>query len=265
MKTGFIGCGNMGGTLAAAAAKAVGGQDILLYDPDNSKTEALRDAYGCVITDLETLAAESGVIFLGVKPQVLRSAAAELRPLLRERADKPLIVSMAVGVTAASVSEMLDGARVMRIMPNIPVAVGAGVIFYATDGGATAADVEVFTRLMDGAGILLEIPESKIDAGSALTSCGPAFVCLFAEAMTDAGIRLGFTHEDAQRLSLQMIHGTAKYSLDTGKEPAAFRAAVCSPAGSTIEGIAVLEKAGVRAAIMEAVQTSYERNLALGK
>ena len=265
MKTGFIGCGNMGGILARAAAKAIGGENVTLYDPAKEKTEAIRAEYGCRITDLKTLAEECEVIFLGVKPQIMKEAAEELLPYLKARKDAPLIVSMAAGVLAEDVSSMLDGARVLRIMPNIPAGVGAGVIYYAVEGGATEADEACFREMMAETGMIVRIPEEKIDAGSAIASCGPAFICLVAEALTDAGIRLGFPPKDAEAYVLQMIYGTAKYALETGTHPANFRTAVCSPAGSTIEGITVLEKYGVRNSFLEAVKASHERSLELGK
>ena len=265
MKTGFIGCGNMGGTLARTAAKEAGGSAIFVADPDAKKTEAIQKEYGVQVVDTETLVQSCDVIFLGVKPQVLPAAAKEIRPVLTARTDAPLIVSMAAGVTSTDVSAMLGGARVLRIMPNIPCGVGEGVIFYATEGGATAEDEEAFTSLMKGAGLLSKIPENKIDAGSAITGCGPAFICLIAEALTDAGVRLGFRHDEAQAYALKMMLGTAKYALESGTDPATFRAQVCSPAGSTIEGVVALEKGGVRSSIIEAVQASYEKNKELGK
>ncbi len=130
-KAGFIGCGNMGGTLAAVAAKSVGGGEVLVADHNPEKLEALREAHGCVPATAARAAAEAEVLFLGVKPQVLKKAADEIIPALAARTDAPLVVSMAAGVTAAAVSDMLGGARVLRIMPNTPAAVGEGVILYA--------------------------------------------------------------------------------------------------------------------------------------
>ena len=264
-KAGFIGCGNMGGTLAAVAAKSVGGAQVLIADHNADKLQALRASHGCVPCTAAEAAAESELLFLGVKPQVLRVAAEEIRDVLAQRETPPLVVSMAAGVTAEAVSQMLGGARVLRIMPNTPAAVGAGVILYCFGDGVTAEDEARFLALMAPAGVCVKLPEEKIDMGSAVTGCGPAFVCLLMEAMTDAGVRCGLPRDKAQLFALQTFEGTARLALETGTDPAALRAAVCSPAGSTIEGVAALEQRGARNAMLEAVAAAYLRTKELGK
>ena len=264
-QAGFIGCGNMGGTLAAVAAKSVGGEKILLADHNAPKMEKLRASCGCVPGTAEDCAAQCAVIFLGVKPQALPAAAEQLRPALAARGDRPLIVSMAAGVTTQAISALLGGQRVLRIMPNTPAAVGQGVILYSLGDGVTAEDEKTFLTLMEPAGLCAKLEESKLDAGCAVTGCGPAFVCLLMEAMIDAGVRCGLPHDQARLFALQTFAGTAQLALQTGTEPAALRAAVCSPAGSTIEGVAALEKRGGRNAVMEAVAAAYRRTVELGK
>ena len=205
------------------------------------------------------------MIFLGVKPQALKQAAEEIRGALAERTDAPLVVSMAAGVPAAAVSALLGGAKVLRILPNTPAAVGAGVILYAPGTGATEADVAPFLAAMAPAGLCAPLPEEKLDMGCALTGCGPAFVCLLMEAMTDAGVRCGLPRAQALQFTLQTFAGTALLAQETGSDPAALRAAVCSPAGSTIEGVAALERLGARSAMLEAVAAAYRRTVELGK
>lgn len=261
MIAGFIGCGSMGGTLAAVAAKSVGGGHIVVADHNAHKLAALRDGYGCVIGTAVD-AASCKVLFLGVKPQALKGAASELREVLQ---GSPLVVSMLAGVPSDVVSEALGGARVLRIMPNTPAAVGAGVILYSLGEGVTAEDEALFLRLMEPAGVCVRLPEEKIDAGCAVTGCGPAFVCLLMEAMTDAGVRCGLPRDKAALFVQQTFLGTAKLALDTKTDPAALRAAVCSPAGSTIEGVAALEKGGARFAMLDAVDAAYRRTRELGK
>lgn len=264
-KAGFIGCGNMGGTLAAVAAKSVGGACILTADHNAPKLAALERDYGCVPGTAAQVAAESRVIFLGVKPQVMDKAAAEIRPILRGRTDHFVVVSMAAGLTSESVSSLLGDVPVIRIMPNTPAAVGEGVILYCAGVGVTSDDEELFLALMKPAGVCAKLAEEKIDMGCALTGCGPAFVCLLMEAMTDAGVRCGLPYALAKTFALQTFAGTAKLALETGKDPAALRAAVCSPAGSTIEGVAALEANGARNAMLEAVAAAYRRTVELGK
>ena len=265
IRAGFIGCGNMGGALAAVAARSVGGEQILTADHNPGKLEALRSAWGTVPSSAAECAAKAPVLFLGVKPQVLRAAAEELRPVLEAREDRPLIVSMAAGVPVSAVAELLGGARVLRIMPNTPVAVGAGVLLYAPGPEVTPEDEAGFLALMDGAGVCVKLEEAKLDMGSAVTGCGPAFVCLFLEAMTDAGVRCGLPRDKASLFALHTFAGTARLALTTGTDPAVLRAAVCSPGGSTIEGVAALEEHGARAAMLAAVDAAYRRTLELGK
>ncbi len=264
-KAGFIGCGNMGGTLASVAAKSVGGAKVIIADHHSEKLAQLKKAYGCVAGTAVEAAAESRFLFLGVKPQVMGTAADEIRETLAARKDSPVVVSMAAGMTISAVSELLGGARVIRIMPNTPAAVGEGVILYCCDPGITAAEEEQFYELLKPAGLLMKLPEEKIDAGSAISGCGPAFVCLLVEAMTDAGVRCGLPRNQSKLLALQTFAGTARLALDTGRDPADLRAAVCSPAGSTIEGVVALEDCGARSAILAAVDAAYERTKELGK
>ena len=262
---GFIGCGNMGGTLAAVAAKRAGGSAILVADHNPPKLAALSRQYGCIPASTAEVAERASLLFLGVKPQVMDKAAAELRPALAAREDHFAVVSMAAGLTTQAVSEMLGGVPVLRIMPNTPAAVGQGVLLYCCGEGVNKEDEEAFLNLMAGAGMCVKLPEEKIDMGCALTGCGPAFVCLLMEAMTDAGVRCGLPLDLSRRLTLQTFAGTALLALETGRDPAALRGAVCSPAGSTIEGVAALESNGARHAMLEAVAAAYRRTVALGQ
>lgn len=265
MTAGFIGCGNMGGALAAVAAKSIGGEGVCIADHNREKLEALASQYGCVISSAEEIAQSCDLIFLGVKPQTLKMAAGEIADTLAARRDRCVVVSMAAGVTAQAVSDMLGGVPVIRIMPNTPASVGAGVILYCFGEPVTEADEAAFLGLMEPAGVCVKLEESKIDMGSAVTGCGPAFVCLLMEAMTDAGVRCGLPRDKALLFALKTFEGTARLALETEKDPALLRAAVCSPAGSTIEGVAALEKYGARNAMLEAVAAAYKRTTELGK
>ncbi len=264
VKAGFIGCGNMGGTLASIAAKSNGGSNIFIADHHSEKLAQLRKAYGCSICTAVEAAQKSRFLFLGVKPQAMEKAAEEIRETLEARKKKPILVSMAAGLSIASIQALFGDYPVIRIMPNTPAAVGEGVILYCVDPRVTAEEEGLFYDLLRPAGVLMKLPEEKIDAGSAISGCGPAFVCLFIEAMIDAGVRTGLTRDQSRLLALQTFAGTAKLALDTGNDPAQLRAAVCSPAGSTIEGIVALEDCGARSAVLAAVDAAYERTKELG-
>lgn len=265
---GFIGCGNMGGVLAAAASIHAGGGEVLAADHHPEKTERLRE-YGVVPAAAQEIAAVCRFIFLGVKPQAMEEAAAEIRGVLERRNEPFTIVSMAAGVSAATVSELVSGVPggcpVIRIMPNTPAAVGQGVILYCTGGNVEQKEENAFLDLLSAAGSVVKIEESRMDAASAVTGCGPAFVCLFLEAMIDGAVQCGLPRAQAEQFVLKTTLGTAKLSLETGQDLALLREAVCSPAGSTIAGIAALEQRAVRFAAMEAIRAAYVRTKELGK
>ena len=259
MKIGFIGCGNMGGALAAAAAKSIGGACVLTADHHSENVSHLQEAFGTVPSSARQIAAQCRAIFLGVKPQVMSRAAAEIADVLAAREDHFVLVSMAAGLSAASVAEMFGGACVIRIMPNTPAAVGQGVILYSFGEGVTAEDEELLFDALDDAGLLLPLGEEKIDAASAVSGCGPAFVCMMMEAMADGAVRCGLPRATAEQLAAQTVLGTAALAQSSGKNPSRLRAEVCSPAGSTIEGVAALEARAFRAAVMEAGTAAYRR------
>ena len=265
-KAGFIGCGNMGGALAAVAAKSIGGGRVLAADHHIEKLERLASSHGIVPSDTVHIARDARFVFLGVKPQVMEKAAAELRETLsaRERGSF-VVVTMAAGLTAGRISALLDDAPVIRVMPNTPASVGEGVLLWCAGEGVAPEDEADFESLMAPAGMLMRMDEGKIDVGSAVSGCGPAFVYLFLEGLTDGGVRCGLPRDRARDLALQTALGAAKLALETGRDPVLLRGDVCSPAGSTIEGVAALEDRGVRAAAMEAVTAAYRRTLELGK
>ncbi len=266
-EAGFIGCGNIGSVLAAVAAKSVGGSHIMTADHNDYKVERLRRDYGTVPASDKEVAAQSRFIFLGVKPQVMRRAVGEIQETLDKRGaqDRFVAVTMAAGFRMEWLSEMLGGCPVIRIMPNTPAAVGSGVIPYCVNELVTEEDENAFLRLLRPAGMIERVDESKMDMACAVTGCGPAFVCMFLEAMIDGAVRCGLPRKQAKLFALQTIEGTAKLALEMERDPAELRADVCSPAGSSIEGIAVLEERAVRSAVIDAIQAAYLRTVELGK
>jgi len=259
-KYGFIGCGNMGGALAAAAAKAVGGTNLLLADTNEEKARALAQRLGATVATNQEIAEQCDLVVLGVKPQVLAQAVAEFAPKL---APNTLVVSMAAGVTLKTLGSLLGPRPLIRIMPNTPVQVGEGRILYATNG-VNLHQEKVFLQLFSQAGTLHALDEKLMDAGTAVSGCGPAFVYLFIEALADGGVTAGLPRELALELAAGTVLGSAKTVLETGIHPAALKDAVCSPGGSTIEGVHALEQNGFRGTTMEAVIQAYEKTKVLG-
>ncbi len=263
---GFIGCGSMGGALARAAAKSVRPETIYLANRSVSKAAELAKELGGVASSNWEIAAKADYIFLGVKPQMMREMLTDIAPILATRTDRFILVSMAAGVTMADIQTMAGGQYpVIRIMPNTPVAVGAGVILYDQTHNVEKKEVEQLRQIMAQAGLLDPLPENLLDAGAAVAGCGPAFADLFLEALADGGVACGLPRAKAQMYAAQMLLGAAKLALDTGKHPGELKDAVCSPGGSTIAGVRALEQHGFRAACMEAVEAACERTKELGK
>ena len=265
MKTiGFIGAGNMGGALAAAACRAGYAENVFLYDKDTAKAAALAKKLCCHTETLEGVVA-CDMIFLGVKPQFLADLAREVAPLLSARKTPALLVSMAAGVQLCRLEELFGALPTIRIMPNMPVAAGAGMIVYCHSDRVTDDMLALFLDAMKAAGKLDAIAESLFDAATAVSGCGPAFVDLFIEALADGGVKCGLPRDKALIYAEQTVLGAAKYALESGIHPAALKDAVCSPGGSTIEGVRALEAGGFRSLAIEAVAASYEKTKALGK
>ena len=263
---GFIGTGNMGGSLATAATKSVLPEQIILANQPFEVARDLADRFGCAAGDNQTVAQESRLIFLGVKPHIVGSVLQELRPVLAARAVPPVLVSMAAGVTIRQLQEMAGGDYpIIRIMPNTPVSLGAGVILYERSAAVTDEEFEAFSNAMSAAGVISHLEESLMDAGSAVSGCSPAFYYLFIDALADGGVACGLSRQDALLYAAQTAMGAAKMILTSGKHPDQLKNEVCSPGGSTIQGVRTLEQRAVRAAAMDAVIAACEKTAQLGK
>lgn len=263
---GFIGTGNMGSALARSAAKTLTPQQLLLSDSYAPVAEKVANELGCQAVSVETVAQKATYIFLGVKPQVMSAMLSGIAPILKNRTDDFVLVSMAAGVAIADIRRMAGGDYpVIRIMPNIPVSVGGGVILFDATENVSEDAIACFQSTMAQAGLVDQLPEKLIDAGSALSGCGPAFVSLFVEALADGAVACGLPRAQALSYAAQTVAGTANMLLQSGQHPGALKDAVCSPGGSTIAGVAALEQGAFRASVMEAVASAYQRTLELGK
>ena len=257
---GFIGTGNMGGALARAAAKWEKTDRLLLANRSREKAERLAKELGGEAVSNREAAECSDILFLGVKPQMLEGMLQGIRETLRRRTDRYLVISMAAGKDLHTL-EMLLGAQtpIIRIMPNLPVQVGAGVTLYTAGPRVTEAEKQQFVELMGASGTVLELEEHLMDAASGITGCGPAFAAMFAEALADGAVACGLPRKQALVCSAQMLLGTAKLLLETGEHPDALKDRVCSPGGSTIQGVRKLEERAFRGAVTDAVIAAYEK------
>ena len=266
MTVGFIGTGNMGGALAKAVTKTLGGANVLLTDRDADKASALAKKLGATAVDTAQVATQSDYIFLGVKPQMMAEMLGEIAPLLTARRTSAVLISMAAGLSLAAIREMVGFAcSIIRIMPNTPVAVGQGMVLYCATPETDATQMDAFQQMMQAAGRLGEMEERLIDAASAVSGCGPAFVYLFIEALADGGVKCGLPRQMALDYAAQTVLGAAQMVLETGEHPGCLKDAVCSPGGTTIAGVHALECGGFRSLAMDAVEAAYARTLELAK
>lgn len=265
MKIAFIGTGNMGGALARAVRAALPEAELYLSDRSREKAEALAEEIGAEVLDNVTAAERADYLFLGVKPQMLENLAKEIGAITGVRHNELTLVSMAAGVPIERINSLFGkSAPVIRIMPNTPVSVGKGLVLWCANGAVHPGGKQDFRAMLAKAGVLSELPEGLIDAGCALSGCGPAFVCLFLEAMADGAVTCGLPRAQAMEYAAQTLLGTAALLLDTGKHPGELKDAVCSPAGSTIAGVRALERGAFRADVMNAVIAAFERTKELG-
>ncbi len=261
---GFIGAGNMGGALASAASKAVSSGNISVSDNDTQKANALAESIGAISTSNADIVKNAKYIFLGVKPQVLPSLFTEIAPILKNRSDEFILVTMAAGISIADIAGFSGSEYpTIRIMPNTPVSVGKGVILYTANDNVK--DTAEFLDILKYAGNLEEIPEKLIDAASCITGCGPAWIYMFIEALADGGVECGLPRKQAIEYACNTLIGSASLVLESGKHPGLLKDEVTSPGGTTIAGVHALEKKSFRGTVMDAVKAAYEKTINIKK
>lgn len=256
---GFIGTGNMGGALARAAAKSGVADTLLLANRSPEKAQRLAQELGGAAVSNREAARRAQVLFLGVKPHLLQGMLEGILDVLDAREDRILIVSMAAGKDLATLQEWLGERPILRIMPNIPASVGGGVTLYSGNALATDEDKRLLEALLAESGMVVELEESLIAAACGITGCGPAFAAMFVEALADGAVACGLPRKKALQYAAQMMLGTAKLLLETEEHPGSLKDRVCSPGGSTIQGVRTLEERAFRAAVTDAVIATVEK------
>ena len=265
MKIGFIGLGNMGGSLARLVAQDERFRsELLLANRSRDKAEKIAAELGGQSASNAEVFAQANVIFLGIKPAQFADLLADYQEILEKR-ESILLVSMAAGLPLKTLEKLVPSHhRWNRIMPNTPEAIGEGVISYALSQLTNQMDEDLLHELLSSAGLLVKLEEKQLDAATALAGCGPAFVYLFIEALADAGVRAGLSRNISLELANQTLLGAAKLSQISGQHPAQLKDQVCSPGGSTIAGVASLEENAFRGTVMDAVQAAHKRTQELG-
>ena len=261
MKYGFLGCGNMGGAIARALSLQT--KDIAVTDR-SGRAKALAEELGLQYSDNLSIASNCDRIFLAVKPHMMRDMLAPLKDTLARR--KLLLITMAAGLEIRQIEDFA-GTRlpVIRIMPNTPTSVGKGVIPYCANELVTGEMIADWLADMSACGLLDPLEERLMDAASALSGSGPAYLYLMLEAMADGGVACGLPRGKAMEYAAMTMAGAAEIYLSTRQHPGALKDAVCSPGGSTIAGVRILEERGFRGAAMDCVCAAYAKNKELGK
>ncbi len=254
------------GTAFVRGVLAVGVYDkdsIVLSDSDAAKGRAVSAELGVSFCETNAQAvASASVVLLAVKPAIVDAVARDIKDAVDE---DTVVVSIAAGVSIAKISSALrPGTAVVRAMPNTPVQIGAGAIGFSRGPGASDKHVARASAIFEAVGIAVEVPERLLNAVTGLSGSGPAYVFLIVEAMSDAGVAAGLPRDLALALAAQTVAGSARLVIDSGKHPAQLKDQVTSPGGTTIAGLASLEKGGVRAAVMRAVASAVKRAEELG-
>ena len=263
VKLGFIGVGNMGGAIIRCllAGGHVARENLVYYDPDPARQAQMGElGVSAALDNAEVMHAP--VVLLGVKPQVLPAILASVKEFARPW---HLVISIAAGVSLATLEGAFPGSRVIRVMPNTPTLVGAGMAALAPGSGITQEDLALALDLFQAVGQAVVVEERLMDAVTGLSGSGPAFVAVFIEALTDGGVKMGLPRPLALTLAIQTVLGTARLCHEEQLHPAVLKDLVTSPGGTTIAGLHALESGGFRGAVMDAVTDAARRSEELGK
>ena len=263
-KIGVIGAGNMGTALIRGWLKAGLAQptDIFIADAVPERVQGLQRELGLQAADNRQVASQADIVLLAVKPQVVPEVLAEIQPQIDA---SRLVISIAAGIPLSLLAEMLPTARLMRVMPNTPTLVQAGMAAVAQGPRTDKADLELTCRLFEAVGRWVVVEEKLMDAVTGLSGSGPAYVFVFLEALADGGVKMGLPRHTALMLAAQTILGAASLFLETREHPGSLKDMVTSPGGTTIAGLHVLEQGGFRGLAMSAVEAGARRSSALAQ
>ena len=265
MKVGFIGFGNMAQALAAglAASGALQPGQIGACARDRAKLHRNTKPHGFLaFDDAAGVAGFADVVVVAVKPYQVEAVLAPVKGMLAGK----VVVSVAAGMTFDRYEEILaPGTHHLSTIPNTPVAVCEGIVVCERRHSLSEAEWQSVQALLSHVGLVVTVDTAQLGIAGTVCGCGPAFVAMFIEALADGGVACGLPRAKAQEYAAQMVLGSAKLVLESGQHPGALKDAVCSPGGSTIQGVRVLEEKGLRGAVMDAVIAAYNKTKEMGK
>ena len=261
-KIGFIGTGNMGSAMIGGLInkKTVTESQIYISDKNSNALDVIQSKWkgiNCSADNLETVK-NADIIILAVKPHIYGAVISEIREFIN---NNKLIVTIAAGVTIDQAQKMFSReVKLIRTMPNTPALVGEGVTAYCCSQSVNEKEEKLILPVLESFGIVEKIEEKYFHAVIALSGSSPAYVFMFIEAMADAAVLQGLPRAQAYRMASQAVVGSAKMVLQTGSHPGVLKDAVCSPGGTTIEAVAVLEKYGMRSSVINAMNSCVEKS-----
>ncbi len=262
---GLVGGGQMGEALVRGMIESglIAADRIIVAEPFEERRAYLEKTYQIKTTDKpEVMAADSAVVILAVKPQIMEPVLSSYSEFLT---GEHLVISIAAGVTLGQIEKGLgQDMRIIRVMPNTPALVLAGASALSGNKNLHVDDMKVGLRIFSAVGVWVEVPENMQDAVTGLSGSGPGYVFTFLEAMIDGGVLAGIPRPVAEQLALQTLYGSAKLALESGEQAAVLKGRVTSPGGTTITGIQTLEEAGLRGTVMAAIKAATERSRELG-
>lgn len=254
--TGFIGAGNMGGSILCGAVSSG------VFKPENILVNSLAvsekvQKLNINVTNLKELVNKSDYIILCVKPQGFESLLGDIKEI--DGYDTKVYVSIAAGVTIDYIKSILGDVKVIRTMPNLPLSAGGGMTVIAPDTKAEEDEIAFAEKLFSASGKTLRIAEESINAYTAISGSGPAYAFMFIEALADGAVRCGIPRREAYTVAAQTLYGSALMQMETGIHPGELKDMVCSPGGTTIDAVAALESKGFRNAVLEAVDACLKK------
>ena len=261
MKLGFIGAGNMGGAIIGGIVKngIVSPDEVIVADAYEPSLKAAAEKFGVNVTADNTEAAKADMLFLCVKPGVIYNVIKEIKDTV---SSETVIVSIAAGQSIEKLTAAFghEDIKLVRVMPNTPALVGEGMAAIVPNGNMEAAETQKVLDIFNSLGKAECVSEGLMDAVTAVSGSSPAYVFMFIEAMADAAVKGGMPRAQAYVFAAQSVLGSAKMVLETGKHPGELKDMVCSPAGTTIDAVAVLEEEGMRSAVMKAMEACIEKS-----
>jgi pyrroline-5-carboxylate reductase len=265
-KIGFIGLGNMGNAILQGilGSNVVPGTQIYVYDHHLEKGQVLNQTYS--VNNLDSardVAREADIVFIAVKPNVIIDVLTDIQKELKKNT---IVISIAAGVAIRAIAKCIGyEQKIVRVMPNTPALVNAAMCSITPNTEVTDGELTIVETLLNCIGKTEVVPEYLIDAVVGASGSSPAFVFMFIEALADGAVKGGLSRKQAYKFAAQAVFGSAKMLLETGKHPGELKDMVCSPAGTTIEGVQMLEAKGFRSAIIDAVEATIKKSQAMGK